>query len=145
MTTLSRNALVPYSPSEMYDLVNEIERYPEFLPWCKSTEVHERSEAEVKATIELAKGGIHKSFSTHNRMQPGKMIEIRLVEGPFSHLHGFWRFDPLGESASKVSMDMEFDFSNQLLGMAVGPVFGQIVSTLVDAFFKRAREVYGTR
>ncbi len=145
MTTLSRNALVPYSPSEMYDLVNEIERYPEFLPWCKSTEVHERSEDEVKATIELAKGGIHKSFSTHNRMQPGKMIEIRLVEGPFSHLHGFWRFDPLGESASKVSMDMEFDFSNRLLGMAVGPVFGQIVSTLVDAFVKRAREVYGTR
>lgn len=145
MTTLSRSALVPYEPQEMYALVNEIEHYPEFLPWCKSTRIHERIEDEVRATIELAKGGVHKSFTTRNRMQAGKMIEIGLVDGPFSHLHGFWRFDRLGETACKVSLDMEFDFSNRLLGLAVGPVFGQIVASLVDAFVKRARDVYGAR
>lgn len=145
MTTLSRSALVPYEPHEMYALVNEIERYPEFLPWCRSTQVHERKEDEVRATIELAKGSVRKSFTTRNRMQAGKMIEIGLIDGPFSHLHGFWRFDRLGEGACKVSLDMEFDFSNRLMGLAVGPVFGQIVISLVDAFVKRAREVYGPR
>lgn len=145
MTTLSRSALVPYEPHQMYALVNEIERYPEFLPWCRSVDVHERSEDMVCATIELAKSGVHKAFTTRNRMQAGKMIEIGLVNGPFSHLHGFWRFEHLGETACKVSLDMEFDFSNRLLGLAVGPVFGQIVTSLVDAFVKRAREIYGPR
>lgn len=145
MTTLSRSALVPYAPEEMYALVNEIERYPDFLPWCRSTHVLERTEDEVRATIEMVKGSLRKSFTTRNRMQDGKMIEIGLVNGPFSHLHGFWRFDRLGEAACKVSLDMEFDFSNRLLGLAVGPVFGQIVASLVDAFVKRARDVYGPR
>ncbi|MEJ2629992.1 MAG: type II toxin-antitoxin system RatA family toxin [Acidihalobacter sp.] len=145
MTTLSRSALVPYAPYEMYALVNEIERYPEFLPWCKSTQIHERSEDEVRATIDMAKGSMRKSFTTRNNMQNDKMIEISLVDGPFSHLHGFWRFDLLGEKACKVSLDIEFDFSNRLLGLAVGPMFGQIVASLVDAFVKRARDVYGPR
>lgn len=145
MTTLSRSALVPYAPHEMYALVNEIERYPEFLPWCRSTQIHERTEDEVRATIDMAKGSMRKSFTTRNHMQNDKMIEIGLVDGPFSHLHGFWRFDQLGETACKVSLDIEFDFSNRLLGLAVGPMFGQIVASLVDAFVKRARDVYGPR
>ncbi|APZ42227.1 type II toxin-antitoxin system RatA family toxin [Acidihalobacter ferrooxydans] len=145
MTTLSRSALVAYEPQEMYALVNDIEHYPEFLPWCRSTQVHARSDDEVRATIEIAKGSVRKSFTTRNHMQTGKMIEVGLVDGPFSHLHGFWRFDRLGDTACKVSLDMEFDFSNRLLGLAIGPVFSQIVISLVDAFVKRARDVYGPR
>ncbi|AOV17339.1 ubiquinone-binding protein [Acidihalobacter aeolianus] len=143
MTTVSRSALVNYTPQQMFALVDDIEHYADFLPWCMQTEILSRDAHEVKASIELARGGVRKTFATHNRMQAGKMIEIRLIEGPFSHLHGFWRFDPIGDAACKVSLDMEFDFSNRLLGLAVGPVFTQIVNTLVDAFVKRAREVYG--
>lgn len=145
MTAVSRTALVSYTPQEMFSLVDDIEHYADFLPWCRQTIIFSREEREVKASIELAKGGVRKTFTTLNRMQPGKMIEIQLVEGPFSHLHGFWRFDALGEKACKVSLDMEFDFSNRLLGLAIGPVFSQIVNSLVDAFVKRARDVYGVR
>ncbi len=145
MTILHRDALVPHTPHEMFELVNDIEHYPDFLLWCRSTQVFERGETEVRAMIELAKGGVHKSFTTHNLMQLDKLIEINLVNGPFSHLYGIWRFDPLGDTACKISLDMEFNFSNRLLALAVGPVFGQIVASLVDAFVKRARQIYGPR
>lgn len=145
MTAISRTALVNYTPQEMFALVDDIEHYSDFLPWCRQTIILNREQHEVKASIELARGGVRKTFTTHNHMQPGKMIEIRLIEGPFSHLHGFWRFDALGEQACKVSLDMEFDFSNRLLSLAIGPVFSQIVNSLVDAFVKRAGEVYGRR
>jgi ribosome-associated toxin RatA of RatAB toxin-antitoxin module len=127
----------------MYDLVNDIESYPEFLPWCRKSSIIERKEEELKAELELAKGSLHKTFTTHNRMQPGKFIEVRLVEGPFKHLEGFWRFDDLGEDGSRVVLDMEFEFSNTILRMTLGPVFHQVTNTLVDAFTKRARQVYG--
>jgi len=142
---VSRNALLPYSAAEVFALVDDIESYPQFLPWCKSATVLSRSEDEVRAALELSKGGINKSFTTCNRMKQGKIIEMRLVEGPFHHLEGFWRFDPLGGQASKVSLDMEFEFSSRLLSMTVGPVFNQIAGTLVDSFCKRAVEVYGKR
>lgn len=129
----------------MYALVNDVESYPQFLPWCRSTRVLSRNEDEVRATIELARGGIQKSFTTCNRLQKDKMIEIRLVEGPFHHLEGFWRFDALDEKASRVSLDLDFDFSSRILSLAFGPVFGQIANTLVDSFQKRAVQVYGKR
>jgi ribosome-associated toxin RatA of RatAB toxin-antitoxin module len=93
----------------------------------------------------LSKGGINKSFATLNRLQPGKMIEMRLLEGPFKRLEGYWRFDTLREGACKVSLDMDFEFSSRMLGMVVGPVFTQVANTLVDAFCRRAEEVYGKR
>lgn len=145
MTTVSRSALLPYTAAEVFALVDDIESYPQFLPWCKSATILSRSEDEVRAALELSKGGVNKSFTTCNRMKKDKIIEMRLVEGPFHHLEGFWRFDPLGEQASKVSLDMEFEFSSRLLGMTVGPVFNQIAGTLVDSFCKRAVEVYGKR
>lgn len=143
MTTISKNALVPYSATEMFDLVNDIESYERFLPWCRSSEVLSQSEDEVRATIEIAHGSLHKSFTTCNRLQTNKMIEMRLEQGPFKHLEGFWRFDVLGERACKVSLDLDFEFSNKLIGMAMGPIFSQIANNLVDAFSKRAVEVYG--
>lgn len=143
MAAVQRSALLPYSSRQMYDLVDDIESYPEFLPWCASTTVHSRSDDEVHASIALAKGAVSKSFSTINRMQSGKMIEMRLVDGPFKHLQGFWRFDALDEQACKVSVDMDFEFSNKIVSMAFGPVFNQAMSSLVDAFVERARVVYG--
>ena len=144
MPIISKSALVPYAPSAMYALVNDIESYPKFLPWCRSARVARRSDDEVRATLELARGGIQKSFTTCNRLQKDKMIEMRLVEGPFRRLEGYWRFQRLDENACKVSLDLDFEFSSGLLSMAFGPVFHQIASTLVDAFCKRAVEVYGS-
>lgn len=143
MQQISRNALVPYSAQEMFDLVNDVARYHEFLPWCRSSEVLSANEDEVRASVEIAHGSLRKSFTTCNRLQNGKMIEMRLIEGPFKHLEGFWRFDVLGERACKVNLDLEFEFSNKLIGIALGPVFSQIANTLVDSFSKRAGEVYG--
>jgi len=142
MPTISKSVLAPYSAAQMFAVVDDVESYPLFLPWCKSAQVLSRSGDEVRARIEMARGSIHKSFSTCNRRQQDKMIEIRLLEGPFRHLEGFWRFDALGESACKVSLDMDFEFSNRVVGLALGPVFSQIANTLVDAFHKRATAIY---
>lgn len=143
MPLVQRNAEVPYSAPQMYDLVNNIEKYPEFLPWCRASIVHCRDEDEVRATLELAKGGLHKSFTTLNRLQKDKMIEVRLISGPFQHLEGFWRFEELDSGGCKVSLDLEFEFGSKLLSMAVGPVFNPVANTFVDLFCKRAEEVYG--
>jgi ribosome-associated toxin RatA of RatAB toxin-antitoxin module len=145
MPVINRSALVPYSAAEMYALVDDIPAYPEFLPWCRSTQEWSREADEVKASIELNRGGIHKTFTTCNRLQKDKMIEMRLVEGPFNHLEGFWRFETLSPTASRVSLDLEYEFSSHLLRLAIGPVFSQIANTLVDAFCERAAELYGKR
>ena len=143
MPSVSRNALVPYSAANMFVLVNDIQSYPQFLPWCRSVNIISQSDDEIRATLEMAKGALSKSFSTCNRLQPNKMVEIRLLDGPFRHLEGFWRFHPLAENACKVSLDLEFEFSSRLLQATVGPLFSQIADTMVDAFCKRARQVYG--
>ncbi|HGX91808.1 MAG TPA: type II toxin-antitoxin system RatA family toxin [Candidatus Tenderia sp.] len=145
MSSISRNALVPYSAEEMFALVDDINAYQEFLPWCSNSEVLSREGDEVRGRLSLSKSGIEKSFTTCNRAQKNKMIEMRLEEGPFHHLEGFWRFNALAEDACKISLDLEFEFSNKLLGLTFGPVFNQIASTLVDAFCKRAADVYGKR
>jgi ribosome-associated toxin RatA of RatAB toxin-antitoxin module len=143
MQTISRSALVPYTNAQMYDLVNDIKSYPDFLPWCRRSRVISEDEDEIRAELELAKGSLHKTFATCNRLQHHKMIEMRLLEGPFKHLEGFWRFTSLDETSSKVSLDMEFEFKNRILTMTVGPMFNQIANSLVDAFTQRARQIYG--
>lgn len=143
MASISKSALVPYSAAQMYALVNDIGAYADFLPWCGASEVLSRSEDEVRASIEIAHGSLHKSFTTRNRLQKDKMIEMRLEKGPFRHLEGFWRFDELDENACKVRLDLDFEFSNRLVGMAMGPVFNGIANSLVEAFVKRAEQVYG--
>ncbi len=145
MANIDRSALVPYSAAEMYALVDDIDAYQSFLPWCKTSRVLSRDEHVVRGSLELSKAGIEKSFTTCNRVQKNKMIEMRLEEGPFHHLEGFWRFDALDEQACKISLLMEFEFSSKILGLTVGPVFNQIANSLVEAFCKRATEVYGER
>lgn len=141
MTIIKRSAKVPHTASEMYQLVNQIEDYPKFIPWCHSTEVLSRNEDEIQATLHFEGGGLRKSFTTCNRLQKDKMIEMRLVHGPFHHLEGFWRFDQQ-EDGCVVMLDMEFELANKLFSMAFGPVFNQVANTLVDAFCKRANEIY---
>ncbi len=143
MTSISKSALVPYSPVQMFALVDDIDAYPKFLPWCRDAKVLSRTADEVRATIVLSKGGVEKSFTTRNLNQKGKMIEMRLEEGPFKQLEGFWRFDALGEDGCKISFDVQFEFASRMLDMVVGPVFSQIANSLVDSFHKRAVEMYG--
>ena len=126
----------------MYELVHDIESYPRFLPWCESTEVISVTEGELCGRIAVARAGIHQSFTTCNRLVPHERIELRLQEGPFRHLHGIWQFVALREDASKVSLRMEFEFSGRLINLAFGPVFSHIADSLVEAFSRRAREVY---
>ncbi len=145
MTMVKKSALVTYTPAQMFALVDDIESYPGFLPWCKNTRLISRSRDEVTASIEISKSGVEKSFTTNNRNQPDKMIEMRLVDGPFKRLQGFWRFDALGEDGCKISLDLEFEFSNRILELVIGPVFSQIANSLVDSFHKRAMAVYGKR
>jgi len=142
MTTVSRSALVPFSARQMFDLVDDIDAYPQFLPWCRSTQIHSRDDQQVKASIEIAKAGINQRFTTCNINTGGEVIEMQLVDGPFKSLHGYWRFQALSDSACKVSLDLEFEFSSKVLSMTLGPIFSQICNTMVEAFVKRAREVY---
>ena len=129
----------------MFDLVDDVEAYPEFLQWCQSAAILKRDKDEVTAKLVLSKGSIRKEFTTRNRLMPGKMIEIRLVNGPFHHLEGFWRFEVLREDACKISLDLDFEFTSRLVGMVTGPVFSQVANTLVDAFCSRAGEIYGKK
>lgn len=145
MTTISRSERVPYTAQEMYDLVNDIERYPEFIPWCKRCRIMDTGEGTTRASMTFAKGGVEKTLETVNRHERGRLIDIRLADGPFRHLEGYWRFHDLGDDTSKVTLDMEFEFSNRLVAYAFGKVFTQIANTMVDAFARRAREVYGER
>ncbi|MGE3920444.1 MAG: type II toxin-antitoxin system RatA family toxin [Gammaproteobacteria bacterium] len=145
MAVINRHALVPYEASKMFDLVNDIASYPSFLPWCTGATVHEQTEDEIKATLVLSWGGMEKSFTTHNRLQKNKMIEMRLIEGPFSHLEGFWRFENIDDTGTKVQFDMDFEFSSKILSFAFGPIFTQVTGNLVDSFCKRADELYASQ
>jgi ribosome-associated toxin RatA of RatAB toxin-antitoxin module len=136
---------VPYSADEMYALVNDIEAYPEFLNWCKTAQVMNRSETHLQATVAVEVGKIKQSFSTENTMQPGRRITMQLVEGPFKFLSGCWQFDPRGEQSCDIRLDLEFEFKNKLLKMALSHTFNRIMDTMVDAFTKRAQEIYGKR
>jgi ribosome-associated toxin RatA of RatAB toxin-antitoxin module len=146
MSHIQRNALVHYSPAEMYQLVNDVAGYASFLPWCRSSEVKSETETDMVASVEIAKGVLNKTFTTHNKLQKDKRIEMQLVDGPFKNLSGFWQFDALKtENACKVSLDLQFEFDNAMMSIAAKPIFTQIASSLVDAFCKRAVEVYGER
>ena len=142
MRSVQREALVPYSAEAMYQLVNDIERYPEFLPWCREARLLESTDSALTARLTLVKGGLRRSFTTRNRMEAGRLIDIQLVDGPFRHLEGEWRFEPLRDNASKVKLDMRFEVAG-LLDAVLGPVFHQIANSLVDAFVRRAREIHG--
>lgn len=142
MTVVKKSNRVPYSCEQMYNLVNQVELYAEFLPYCSQSVVHHRDEDEVEATLVIAAAGMTKSFTTRNLLQANKMIEIRLVSGPFSHLEGFWRFDEEPEG-SRISFDLEFEFAGRMFSMLLGPIFEQVTEKMLDAFCDRAEAIYG--
>lgn len=135
--------MVVYNPAQMYALVDNIEAYHDFLPWCKSSTVLKRHGEEVEARLEIAYSKLNKSFTTRNRHIASHSIEMELLEGPFRQLRGVWTFTPLGSDGSKITLQLEFEFSNHILGLTVGPVFSQIANSMVDAFTQRAKQIYG--
>ena len=143
MTTIHRSAIVPYSAHQMFELVADIPSYPKFLPWCGGARINSTQGDEVIAAIDIAYSGVHRTFSTRNLLQRDKMMEIQLLEGPFSYLQGFWQFKALDEQACKISLDLEFDVANRIVGLALTPVFSNIANQLVDRFHRRATELYG--
>ncbi|MDO9321241.1 MAG: type II toxin-antitoxin system RatA family toxin [Pseudomonas sp.] len=142
-TRILRSALLPYPAQTLYDLVNDVARYPEFLPWCSATEVLEVSEVQMLARLVVAKGGLSQRFVTRNQLLSGQRIEMNLEEGPFSQLHGVWEFKALGASACKISLDLAFDYAGPLVRATLGPLFNQASNTLVDAFCQRVKQLYG--
>jgi len=140
---IKKESIVAFTPEQMYTLVNDIDKYPDFVPWCRATEILHQDEDEIRASMTFEGGGFQKSFTTSNRLQPHKMIELKLVNGPFRHLEGFWRFDHHENDQCRILFDLEFEFSSKLLSLAFGPVFHQVANMLVDCFAKRAEVVYG--
>ena len=146
MSKIERSALVHYSLAEMYRLVNDVDRYPEFLPWCRSSQVLSSTDDEMVASVEIAKGMLNQTFTTLNLLTKDHRITIQLKDGPFKQLCGYWQFDALkADNASRVSLKLEFEFDNAMVALAAKPVFTQIANSLVDAFCKRAVDVYGER
>lgn len=145
MTAIHRSALVSYSAHEMFDLVADIPSYPRFLPWCGGARVLTREDDAVTASIDIAYHGVHRTFTTRNLLQRDKMMEIRLLDGPFSYLQGFWSFAALGEQASKITLDLEFEVANRVVATVLTPVFSSVANQMVDSFHRRARALYGER
>lgn len=143
ISVVQKSALVKFSAKQMFDLVDDIESYPQFLPWCSGSRVLKREDDIVEGQIDIAKAGFHKSFTTRNRIDRGGKIQISLLDGPFKSLEGFWSFMPLREDASKISLDLEFEISGVLANLAFGPVFNQICNTMVSSFTQRAKAIYG--
>lgn len=143
MTTIERSALVRFPAQKMFKLVADIDAYPQFLPWCQSSRILSRDDTVVKAELEITRGGFHKHFSTENVNNEPDEIKMTLLDGPFKSLQGCWRFIALNNSASKISLRLEFELAGGLAAMAFGRVFNQICETMVDAFHKRAITLYG--
>lgn len=143
MQEFERSALVAFSPAQMFALVNDVERYPQFLPWCTGARVEELSPAERLASLSIAKGPVRMQFTTRNGLRPDSQILMQLEEGPFSRLTGRWDFDPVGERGSSVLFKVEFEFKSRLMSAAFGPMFQSVCNSIVDAFVQRAHRVYG--
>ncbi len=140
---VEKSVLVGYSAQRMFDLVERVEDYPIFLPWCGGTVVRRQEGEQVVATVKIDYRGLKQAFTTENTHQPPQCISMKLKEGPFSHLEGDFRFTALREDACKIEFKLQYSFSNKILEKLVSPVFDYIANTFVDAFVKRAEEVYG--
>jgi len=145
MKSVHKSVLIWYSAQRMYELVVDVERYPDFLPWCNHGKVIERTASGMTAEVGIAFKGVRQVFTTRNEHVPGREERLHLVSGPFSRLEGVWTFTPVGEGdqACRVDLKLDYGFSSALLATLVGPVFDKIAGSLVDAFVQRAQQVYG--
>tara|TARA_B110000027_G_scaffold75583_1_gene80528 strand:- start:284 stop:715 length:432 start_codon:yes stop_codon:yes gene_type:complete len=143
MHRISKSAIVPYTPQQMFELVNNIDDYSQFLNWCDSSSILNQSDDQITASVEINKGGIKQTFSTLNTLTPYQSIAMELVDGPFDELSGEWRFEPLGENAAKIHLDLQFKFKSMLIDLALSPVFKNIANSQLDSFVARAKYIYG--
>lgn len=145
MAQVSRSALLMYSAEEMYQLVNDVNAYPEFLPGCVDANILTNNNNVMRASVEVSKAGIRQTFTTENILVNGQSILMNLVDGPFKHLRGGWTFSKLDEQACKINLDLEFEFNNSLAELAFGRIFNELVGSMVKSFSSRAKVVYGIR
>ena len=142
MKRVARSAIVEHSAEEMFALVDDVESYPRFLPWCKAASVEARSPERVRATLEAGMRGLRQSFTTENELRPGEAMDMRLVKGPFRRFAAAWRFKPLSAEACAVEFSLEYEMAGPLARL-LEPLFDHIANTMVDAFTRRADELYG--
>ena len=143
MQCVNKSVLVPYSDHQMFELVDRVELYPQFLPWCGGAQVAEQGADRKTARLEIDYHGVRAHFTTDNVNRPPESIVVTLKDGPFHHLHGEWRFRALGEQGCKVEFELAYEFTTHILEKLIGPVFSHIANTFIDAFVKRAEQVYG--
>ncbi len=143
MAVVHKSVLLAYSAEQMFALVDNIEDYPKFLPWCGGTEVKQREGNKVTAMLMINYHGVKQTFVTENTNVPPNSMDMALIEGPFKHLNGTWNFRPLRSDACKVEFDLHYEFSSKMLEQIIGPVFNMIANSFVDSFCKRAEAVYG--
>lgn len=142
MQVVEHSAIVTYSPAQMFDLVNDVARYPEFLPWCVGAHVERLSESESIATVEIARGLLRTAFTTRNTLQKDVRIIMQRVGGPFRHMSGEWRFEAIGERGTHVHFRVEFEFKSRLVAASLNSVFEAAYGATVDAFVMRAQQIY---
>jgi len=143
MAVVEKSILIERTAAQMFELVDRVEDYPKFLPWCGGTELIERTETKTAARLHISYHGLKAHFATENAKEAPRRMTVCLREGPFRHMDGLWRFTPLGESACKVEFRLQYEFSNRLLEKVLGPVFHHIANTFVDSFVQRAHHLYG--
>lgn len=143
MARISRSVLVPYSTEQMYQLVNDVDAYPQFLPGCTGSRILDADENHMTAAVDVAKAGFSKTFVTRNTLVNNQRIDMQLVEGPFRKLSGGWCFIAVGDDACNIKLSLDFEFTNTLIEMVFGGVFKELASSMVQAFTVRAKEVYG--
>ncbi|HBT1965812.1 type II toxin-antitoxin system RatA family toxin [Klebsiella pneumoniae] len=142
MPQISRTALVPFSAEQMYQLVNDVKSYPDFLPGCTGSRVLELGPTQMTAAVDVSKAGISKTFTTRNTLTSNQSILMSLVDGPFKKLIGGWKFIPLSPEACKIEFHLDFEFTNKLIEMVFGRIFKELAANMVQAFTSRAKEVY---
>ena len=142
MRQVDRSALVPFSPEQMFALVEDIERYPEFVPWVASAKLVERTATEVIGRLEMHRSGMRETFTTRNVLQPPHQMDLSLVDGPFKTLEGRWKFEPIADRGTRIGLSIRFEFANPMLSLLLSNSFEKSCGQLVDAFVARARSVY---
>jgi ribosome-associated toxin RatA of RatAB toxin-antitoxin module len=143
MAVVHKSVFLGYSAEQMFALVDRVEDYPQFLPWCGGVEVRQRQDNKLVATLSINYHGVAQTFTTENINTPPTAMKMTLIEGPFKQLDGSWVFKPLRADACKVDFELHYEFSNKLLEQLIGPVFSMIANSFVDSFCKRAETVYG--
>ncbi|HEU4593363.1 MAG TPA: type II toxin-antitoxin system RatA family toxin [Steroidobacteraceae bacterium] len=144
MREVKRSALIAETPARMYSLINDVERYPEFVPYCTAARVESRTDREMLATLSIKRGPLKAAFTTRNLLEPHRRVLMQFVSGPFRVLEGLWTLTPLGELGCRVELEMRFEFANRLSGALFEPLFEDTAGSLVDAFVRRARDSRGS-